>query len=110
MQIDFEERDNWLVAQPQFPRLDAAAAKGFSSAMVERCSGSIHVILDLRHVTFIDSRGLAALVSVFKLLSTGGILRLANLNDQVEILLTMTRLNTLFPAFSSVDAAVEAGS
>ncbi len=108
MFIDFEEKDHWLVARPSFQRLDASSAQEFTSSMVERCSGSDHVVLDLTSVTFIDSRGLAALVSVFKLLSTGGVLRLANLNDQVELLLTMTRLKALVPAFGSVDAAIQA--
>lgn len=108
MLIDFKELDNWLVARPEFPRLDALVAQDFTTAMVARCSGSTQVILDLAHVNFIDSRGLSALISISKALSTGGRLRLANVSDQVDILLTMTRLNTLFPVCSSVEQAMNA--
>lgn len=107
MLIDFRELHDWLIAKPEFPRLDARIAQDFASVMVERCSGSTQVILDLANVQFIDSRGLSALVSISKVLSTGGILRLANISDQVEILMTMTRLSTFFPIFGSVDEAIE---
>ena len=106
MLVNFREVNDWLVARPEFPRLDALAAREFTSAMIDHCSGADRLVLDLANVTFIDSRGLATLVSIFKVLSTGGILRLANVSDPVAILLTLTRLNTLFPSFGSVEEAI----
>ncbi len=108
MLVSFTEVNDWVVARPEFPRLDALTTEGFKAAMIDHCSGADRVVLDLANVAFIDSRGLATLVSIFKVRATGGILRLANVSGQVEVLLTLTRLNTLFPAFGSVDAAINA--
>lgn len=108
MVIDFKELDGWLIATPEFQRLDALAARDFTARLVDRCGGATRMVLDMTHVSFVDSRGLAALVSVFKVLSTGGILRLAKVGDQVEMLLTMTRLNALFPIFPTVEDAIKA--
>lgn len=108
MSVSFDEINDWVIARPEFTRLDALAAKEFQSAMTDHCSGANRVVLDLANVTFIDSRGLATLVSIFKILASGGTLRLANVSSQVQVLLTLTRLNTLFPAFGSVEEAVDA--
>jgi anti-sigma B factor antagonist len=107
MLIRFEERDRWVIARPEVQRLDSLAAPEFGAAMNGRCENRSHIILDLAHVQFIDSRGLAALVSLFKSLAPDSTLRLANVNDQVEILLKMTRLNKLMSIYANVDAAIE---
>lgn len=108
MLIDFEEHGEWLVARPQFGRLDAATADDFSAGMAARSRTHPKIILDLTQITFIDSRGLAVLVSVLKSLPKDGTLRLANVADQVDVLLRMTRVNQLLSIFSSVDAAAAA--
>lgn len=106
MQIEFEERGRWLIARPQVQRLDSLTAPDFGATMAQQCKDRTSIVLDLADVTFIDSRGLAALVSLFKSLATGGALRLANVREPVEILLKMTRLNKLMSIFASLDMAV----
>jgi anti-sigma B factor antagonist len=106
MQIKFEERGRWLIARPDVQRLDALAAPDFGAAMNQNCKDRAAIVLDLANVTFIDSRGLAALVSLFKSLAPESTLRLANVREPVVLLLKMTRLNQLMSIYASIDAAV----
>ena len=51
----------------------------------------------LEHATYIDSSGLGVLVSLSKKIrEQGGELRLANLNDDLQTLFELTKLDTLF--------------
>jgi anti-sigma B factor antagonist len=59
--------------------------------------GARHVRIDMTGMSYIDSSGLGALVSLSrKLRERGGSLRLANPQADVRSLLAMTRLDTLF--------------
>lgn len=68
------------------------------------------VIVDFSKSAYIDSSGLGALVSLGKRLrEVGGDLRLTGLNDDLRTLFELTRLDSLFPLFSSREDAL-AGS
>jgi anti-sigma B factor antagonist len=57
-----------LVVCPEIDNLDAYLASEFKSevnALVENVTG--HVVLDLRHISFVDSAGLGAILSVMRL-------------------------------------------
>ena len=107
MLIHFLDIENWVIAKPEFERLDGLIAQQFTQAVMDRCDGHSRLILDLVNVSFVDSRGLSSLVAIYKGLPAGGVLRLANLTDQVELLLTLTRMNTLFTAYASVQQALQ---
>ena len=107
MAIDFVEAENWIIAKPDFQRLDGAVAQEFTQTVVGHCKTNPDVILDLRNVTFIDSRGLSSLIAILKGLPSGARLRLANINEQVDILLTLTRMNTLLTPFLDVETAMQ---
>jgi anti-sigma B factor antagonist len=60
----------------------------------------------MRAVSFIDSSGLASLVSGLKLArERGGWLRLAGVNEQVASIFKMTLLDRVFELYPNVDAA-----
>ena len=71
--------------------------------------GARRVVVDLSEVGFIDSQGLGALISAFKILrQENGTLVLANLSDPVDAILKITRLIRVFEVHESVEAAVGA--
>ncbi|HYO74407.1 MAG TPA: STAS domain-containing protein [Archangium sp.] len=106
MDVQFEQLGGALVVTPHFKRLDAQAAAAFRTAVGERVSGARLVVLSLAQVSFIDSSGLAALISVLKRLPAGGQLRLAHPNSSVLSLLTLTRLDKVLPSYDTVDKAL----
>jgi anti-sigma B factor antagonist len=106
MDIRFEEQGGTLVATPLIKRLDAQAASEFRRVLGDRAAGARVVVVSLAQVAFIDSSGLAALISVLKRVPAGGQLRLAHANSAVRSLLSLTRLEKVFPSFDTVEQAL----
>jgi anti-sigma B factor antagonist len=68
-----------------------------------------HLVLDMSGVTFLDSSGVGALISLFVTRRhTGKTLVLANLTKQAIAVLQVSGLLKLIPAYPSVEAAVSA--
>lgn len=93
----------------QEQRIDAAVALSFKDRMRELTSGGPDtVLLDLNHVQFIDSSGLGAIVAVMKNLQDGRKLVLAGLSPTVDKVFRLTRMDSVFSVFPTVDAALAA--
>lgn len=68
--------------------------------------GGVHLLVDLRDVTFMDSAGLGALVSIRKQTRVfRGSFGIVAPSRQVRRLLQLTSLDRVFPCFESVEAA-----
>lgn len=106
MDVEFKQANGVLVVTPRINRLDAQAAAAFRGAVGERLQGARLVVVSLAHITFIDSSGLAALISVLKRVPAGGQLRLAQPNSAVRSLLALTRLEKVLPSFDTVELAL----
>ena len=66
------------------------------------------VVIDLAKVEWMNSTGLGILISgLTTLRNNGGELKLANVTDKIESLLTITKLITVFEHYEDVDAAVK---
>jgi anti-sigma B factor antagonist len=92
-------------------RIDAAVAIQFKDRMREVLSiESPRFILDLRHVDFIDSSGLGAIVAAMKLMPKNGKLELAGLTPAVDKVFRMTRMDSIFAIHPSLDAAIAASA
>lgn len=66
------------------------------------------VVIDLSKVEWMNSTGLGILISgLTTLRNNGGELKLANVTDKIESLLTITKLITVFEHYDSVDDAVK---
>lgn len=64
--------------------------------------GKTQVIINLAKVTHIDSSGLGELVGGYTTLkAANGALKLANVNDRVTSLMTITKLYTVFEIFDN---------
>lgn len=64
-------------------------------------TGARLILVDLTHVTFMDSSGLAALVTAFKTVrSAGGKLCVCSMNQQVRMLFELTSMDRVFEIFT----------
>lgn len=71
--------------------------------------GMRQVVLDLGKVPFIDSSGLAALVSGLKTLNeVEGSLKLTSLQSQADLLFRLTMFDKVFEIYDDVNSALQA--
>jgi anti-sigma B factor antagonist len=78
--------------------------RGLAQAMDS--SGISKVVLDLAGLDFIDSNGIGALVAASKTATNrGGYVRLLNMRPRLQEALHITHLDSLFPAYTTLDEA-----
>ena len=88
-------------------RIDAAVAIEFKDAMrTQTENGAEVVVLDLSEVQFIDSSGLGAIVAAMKQMGRDRKLALAGLTPTVEKVFRLTRMDSVFPLFTTLDGAL----
>lgn len=110
MNLYAEARQGALVVSVREERLDAAIAIRFKDRMREVTSQpSTRVLLDLSAVQFLDSSGLGAVVAVMKSLAPERPLELAGLSPNVERVFRLTRMDSVFSIYASVEAALAEG-
>ena len=74
-------------------------------------SGKKKIVLNLGEVGYIDSSGLGELVSSFTTVQkNGGEMKLSNLTQKVNDLLTVTKLYTVFEIHNDEDSALKSFS
>ncbi|PSB02649.1 STAS domain-containing protein [Merismopedia glauca] len=67
-------------------------------------NGANTVLIDLENVNFMDSSGLSALVSALKMVRTaGGKLYLCSINEQLQMVFELTRMDRVFETFANQD-------
>ncbi len=70
--------------------------------------GARKILVDFANAGYIDSSGLGVLVSLAKRMrELGGDLRLANLNDDLQTLFELTKLDSLFQIADTRERALE---
>jgi anti-sigma B factor antagonist len=111
MQIEVANDNGATIVRPTGDRLDIEVAADFRARLLSLIAeGNQHLVVDLKHVTFIDSSGLGALVSALKTLkrtSSSGDVRLARVQPPVISLLEIIRLNRVFTSYASVEQAIQ---
>jgi len=106
MLLTSTQRGDARIVTVKADRIDAAVAIQFKENMrTETATGPDRVILDLSGVSFIDSSGLGAIVAAMKQLGEGRRLDLAGLQPMVEKVFRLTRLDSVFSLFPSLDDA-----
>ena len=69
--------------------------------------GKKKVVIDLAKVDWMNSTGLGILISgLTTMRNNGGELKLANVTEKIQSLLTITKLITVFECFDSVEEAI----
>ncbi len=81
----------------------------FSAALHKSLDeGKKNVIVDLSETLYMDSSGIGMLISGYTTMKNGGgALKLARLTDKIESLLVITKLNSVFETFDTLDAALK---
>ena len=86
---------------------DAAALKNKLHELV--AAGKIRVVVNLKNVEFINSSGLAMLISSLNTMrDTGGDMKIANASEKITTLIKVTKLGSLFENHPTVEAAIAA--
>jgi anti-sigma B factor antagonist len=91
-------------------RLNAVSAPDLKKQLKRLAKrGRVYIVVDMSGVSFLDSSGLAALVSGLKAArEAGGTLKLAGVNEQARQVFEITRLDQVFELYPDRDAAVQA--
>jgi anti-sigma B factor antagonist len=99
---------NVMVLAPE-GRFDAVSARAVEDWLETATrSGAAYVVVDMGGISFMDSTGLATLVRFMKeCRKAGGDLCLADLQQPVRMIFELTRLDSAFSIYPTVDAAVE---
>jgi anti-anti-sigma factor len=80
---------------------------GYIRRLVEQ--GSRHVILDLTHVSYVDSTGIGEIVGAYmRLVRAGGSLRLCGVSARTQELLDTTNISTIITSFPDEVSALHA--
>ncbi|WP_298841454.1 STAS domain-containing protein [uncultured Roseobacter sp.] len=107
MELSTKTEDQLRIVSVQDARIDAAVALEFKDAMrSETDDGPDLVVLDLSKVEFIDSSGLGAIVAAMKNMGADRKLALAGLTPTVQRVFQLTRMDSVFSVFPTLDGAL----
>ncbi len=107
MNLEFETQGDVLIARVLDGRFDAGGAEDFKQRLAEQvAAGRRRLVLDLSHVTFMDSGALGAVLGVLKSVPPPGDLRLAGVTNSVRTVFRLTRLDKVLSLHDDVAAAV----
>jgi len=108
MKLSYEDHDRVSVVTLS-GELTCDQADAFRRACQERLdSGIREIVLDLQHLTLIDSAGLELLLWLMDTLAArGGHLRIVRPDDVVRTILKITRLERRFGIHESIEAAAK---
>ena len=107
MDLRSRSEENLQVVSVLDDRIDAAVAIEFKDAMrASTEGGSETVVLDLSQVQFIDSSGLGAIVASMKYMGSSRKLARAGLTPTVEKVFKLTRMDSVFSVFPTLDGAL----
>ena len=106
MQITTTTRDD-LVEVATAGKLNMASEAELRQAVAEAsAAGGARIVVNLADTEFMDSSGLGALVGCLKAArEAGGDLRIANVQDQVRMVLELTNMDRIFTPYPSVETA-----
>ena len=108
MEMTASVHKDYLVITVGESRIDAAVAMQFKEKMKDLTSGvSGRVIVDLSAVNFVDSSGLGAVVGSMKQMGRGRRMDLVGLSASVEKVFRMTRMDSVFRIFGTLDEATQ---
>ncbi len=89
--------------------IDLATTPQLAAALEEAAMASPYVIVDLSAVTYMDSSGFGALLGATKLLRPGGgTIYLVGCSSNIERMLVITRLSTIFSIHGTETEALRA--
>jgi len=108
MKLNHREQNGVMIIEPKGKIMggpESTAMHDLLHDLIEQ--GKKSVVIDLGKVDWMNSTGLGLLISgLTTLRKSGGELKLANVTDKIQSLLTITKLITIFKSYDSVDEAI----
>ncbi|MCU1509343.1 MAG: anti-sigma-factor antagonist [Glaciihabitans sp.] len=107
MEFSIVDRDGDIAVLRLNGRLNMVSAGRVRDAVATAVAdGRSRVVVDLTRVEFMDSSGLGALVSGMKAARlAGGDLRIASPTEQVKLVLQLTNMDRVLPAYDDAETA-----
>ena len=108
MKLSYEDHDKITVLTVS-GELTLDQADPFRRSIQDRLEAGIrHIVLNMEHLTYVDSAGLEALLwAVDEASSRGGHLRLVALDATVRTILHVTRLERRFNVHDTIESAAK---
>jgi anti-sigma B factor antagonist len=109
MKLSHQEMEGVMVLEPKGKIMGGPDATMLHDSLHDFIKeGKKKVIIDLAKVDWMNSTGLGILISgLTTMRNNGGELKLANVTDKIESLLTITKLITVFENYDSLDEAIK---
>ena len=102
MEIWERRRDGVTILRPRADRLDSVSTPHLRAALHKHIeAGNTSLAIDLTDVEFMDSTGLAVLISALRRLEGRGDLALCGVCETIEALLRLTGMARVFPIFEN---------
>lgn len=109
MDLTMTEQHGVLILRLDSNALDAKASLGFKEKAIQMISqkGRDLVIFDLQKLSFIDSSGLGALLSLLRQINTrGGHLCLAGMTPPVQTIFELVSMQKIFECYPTIEEAI----
>jgi anti-sigma B factor antagonist len=108
MKLTDRVQDGVVILQPKGKIMGGPDASLLHDKLYEYLNRDMRkVVIDLKDVDWMNSTGLGILISGYTTLrNNNGSLKLANLTEKIQSLLTITKLVTVFESYDSVEEAV----
>ena len=109
MRVQSKKQGTCVVVEAVSPEVNLTLAEDFKEAVLERyeAQGGGDLLLDLRQVNFMDSKAIGAMVSIRKAVTgRGGKLGLFGLHPNVEKIIRVVTLGTLFEIHPDLETAL----
>lgn len=109
MKLSDREQDGVVILEPKGKIMGGPDASLLHDRLYEYIEQHKNkVVIDLSRVDWMNSTGLGILISGYTTLrNSDGELKLANVTEKIQSLLTITKLVTVFEAYDSIDEAIE---
>jgi len=108
MKLNHREENGVMIVEPKGKIMGGPESTALHDLLHDLIDqGKKNVVIDLGKVDWMNSTGLGLLISgLTTLRKSGGELKLANVTDKIQSLLTITKLVTIFKSYDSVEEAV----
>ena len=109
MKFSIEKKERFTVFSLQEDNLNTTMAPHLKSEFVIlKNEGVKNLILDMSHVKFVDSSGLSAILTAYRLWEGHGSFVLTQIDHQnVEKLISISRLDTVFTIIPTLQEAID---
>jgi len=110
MRFEKSVEDRYTSIQLLEEKLDSQISPSLKSEFIMlNTNGVRNILLNMKHVKYVDSSGLSAILIANRLCSnSGGMLAISNLNDHVEKLIKISQLESVLNVLPTEDEAREA--